>query len=212
MSFDGRLPGDPLPQGPDAGADSITGVLARVRGAALAREAGGTVALRDIVAALGEHSFPALVLVFSLLLVSPLSAIPLATTVFGLTISAIVAQMIVARGHVWLPGFLLDRPLPVARTLAALDWLDRPVRALERWLKPRLTALVAPPLGRLPKLVVLTAALCTPLMEVIPGSGTSIGAAITLFGAGLLARDGVFVVAGAGLAAILPLTLWFLLT
>lgn len=212
MSFDGRLPGDPLPPGPESGADSITGVLARVRGASLMRESGGTVALRDIVAALGEHSFPALVLVFSLLLVSPLSAIPLATTVFGLTIAAIVAQMIVARGHVWLPGFLLDRPLPVARTLAALDWLDRPVRALERWLKPRFTVLVAPPLGRLPKLVVLAAALCTPLMEVIPGSGTSIGAAITLFGAGLLARDGVFVVLGASLAAILPLTLWFLLT
>jgi hypothetical protein len=54
--------------------------------------------------------------------------------------------------------------------------------------------------------------LCAPLMEVIPASGTSVGAAISAYSAGLLARDGLFVLAGAGLAAILPVSLWLLVT
>jgi|JI8StandDraft_2_1071088.scaffolds.fasta_scaffold06191_2 hypothetical protein len=204
MSFD-----DPTPHPPGG---SIVDLLARLRIAGLARESGGKVALRDIVTTLGETSFAALVLVFALLLVSPLSAIPLATTVFCLTIAAVVVQMVLGRRHVWLPGFLLDRQLPVVRLLAALAWLDKPARWLERCLRARLGLLVEPPLGRLPKLVVLSATLCSPMLEVIPGSGTSLGAAITLFGGGLLARDGLFVVLGASLAAILPLTLWLLLT
>lgn len=207
MSFDGPLPGGPVPP-----PGRISDVLTHLRRAAQTHGATGRVRLGDLVAAMGEQSFPALVLVFSLLLVSPLSAVPLATTAFGLTIAAIVAQMVIGRGQVWLPSALLARDLPVARLVAALDWLARPARILERGLRPRLSALVAPPLGRVPKLVVLAAALCAPLMEVIPGSGTSIGAAITVFAAGLLARDGVFVVLGAGLAAVLPLTLWMLLT
>jgi hypothetical protein len=61
------------------------------------------------------------------------------------------------------------------------------------------------------KALVCTAALCAPMLELIPGSGTSVGMAITLFGAGLLARDGVFVLVGASLAAILPVTLWIVI-
>jgi hypothetical protein len=49
-------------------------------------------------------------------------------------------------------------------------------------------------------------------MEVIPGSGTSVGAAIALFSAGLLARDGLFVLTGACLAATLPVGLWLVLS
>ena len=61
-------------------------------------------------------------------------------------------------------------------------------------------------------MLVLLAALCAPMMAVIPGSGTSVGAAIVLFSAGLLARDGLFVLADAILAAILAITLWLLLS
>lgn len=212
MSFDGRLPDpDALPVLPSLTEARISDILAVLRTVPPRPDDAGAVRLRDFVAALGEHSFAALVLVFALLLVSPLSAIPGATTAFGLAIAAVVAQMVLGRAHVWLPGVLLDRRLPVTRLRAALVWLERPARALERGLKPRLALVVAPPLGRAPKLLVLAAALCAPLMEVIPGSGTSIGAAITLFAAGLLARDGVFVLLGAGLAAILPTGLWLLL-
>lgn len=169
-------------------------------------------ALRGLLAAAHRQSFPMFLLLFALLLVSPLSAIPGATSLFGLAIATIMAQQLLGRDRVWLPRILLDRTLPVRRTLAALDWMKRPVAWFEARLRPRLDWAVHDPFARLPMALVLLASLCAPLMEVIPGSGTSVGAAIALFSAGMLARDGLFVLAGAILAALLPLGLWLLVT
>lgn len=205
MSLDARAP---LRQGET---HRITEVLEHLQGAVLARPEAEKIVLRDLLLVLEKNSFAVLLLVFALLLVSPLSAIPGATTLFGLTIATILAQLLLGRRHVWLPEFLLNRQLPVRQTLKALHWLEKPAGWLERCLRARLSWVVERPVVLSLKGLVFTAALCAPLMEVIPASGTSVGAAITIFSAGLLARDGVFVVLGAGLAAILPVTLWILL-
>ena len=201
-------PGDPR----DAAGGQLSRTLADLQAALVAQADQDRVALRGLLSVLRHSSFPMLMLIFALLLVSPLSAIPGATSLLGLTIAAILAQFVLGRRQVWLPDWLLDRSLPVQRTRQALDWMQRPVGWFERRLRPRLTWAVTPPLARVPAVVVLSAALCMPLLELIPGSGTSLGAAIALFSAGLLARDGLFVLIGAGLTAILPVTLWVLLT
>ena len=79
---------------------------------------------------------------------------------------------------------------------------------MERRLRQRQRRVFAAPVAQGPMMLVLLAALCAPMMAVIPGSGTSVGAAIVLFSAGLLARDRLFVLAG----AILAITLWLLLS
>lgn len=193
------------------GPPRVTDVLARLQMAAMARPETGTIVLRDLLLVLEKNSFPVLVLVFSLLLVSPLSAVPGATTVLGLTIAAVLAQLLLGRRHVWLPGFLLDRQIPVAQARKALQWMEKPAGWLERCLRPRWSMLAKPPVVTALTMVVFTAVVCAPLMEVIPGSGTSVGAAITLFSAGMLARDGLFVLIGGCLAAIIPVTLWLLI-
>jgi len=191
------------------GAGAMLADLQRVLSGRPAAEA---VALREVVATMEGDSFPVLVLLFALLLVSPLSAVPGATTLFGLSIAAILAQWLAGRNRVWLPGVLLDRRLPAGRTVAALRRLQGPVNRVERRLRQRQRWVFVAPFAPAPTAIVVMAALCAPLMEVIPASGTSVGAAIALFAAGLLARDGLFVLAGAGLAAILPVSLWLVLT
>jgi hypothetical protein len=191
--------------------ETLGGVLRHMQ-AVLADQAGADrVALAVMVGAMQKRSFPVLLLLPALLLVSPLSAIPGATTVFGLTIAALLAQYLLGRSQIWLPQFILRKSFHAARLERAIDWLHRPVGRLEILLRPRMGWVFSRPLALVPVVLVLAAALCAPLMEVIPGSGTSVGAAICMFCAGLLARDGVFVVLGAGLAAALPITLWALL-
>lgn len=190
----------------------LSEVLAELQAAIAERPEAEPLALRDLLVVAKRQSFPILLLVFSLLLVSPLSAIPFATTIMGLSIATIVAQQLLGRERVWLPAILLDRGLPRQRTLQALTWLQRPVGWLEDHLRLRFGWAFVMPLCRIPLALVLAASLCAPLMEVIPGSGTSVGAAISVFSAGLLARDGLFVVVGASLAALLPLGLWLLIT
>jgi hypothetical protein len=191
---------------------SVSTMLGDLQGVLSARADAEVVALRDLVAALEKNSFPVLLLLFSLLLVSPLSALPGATSLFGLTTAAIAAQQLVGRRQVWLPAILLDRPLPARRTEQALHWLRRPVGWVEGRLRQRHRWVFVAPVAHAPMTLVLLAGLCAPLMEVIPASGTSVGAAISAYSAGLLARDGLFVLAGAGLAAVLPISLWLLIT
>jgi hypothetical protein len=171
-----------------------------------------TVRLSDLVSALDRNSFPMLVLVFALLLVSPLSAIPGATSLFGMIIATIVAQMLLGRDHVWLPRFLLARTVPRDRFASALDWLAGPAARVDTRIKARWHWVFVPPMARLPMTLVLGAAIFAPVMEVIPLSGTSVGAAVVLFSAGMLTRDGVFVLVGACLAALMPASLWMFLT
>jgi hypothetical protein len=190
---------------------SVSGVLARLRLAVRQQPQTDKIALRHLLIALEQNSFVVILLVFALLLVSPLSAIPGATTLFGLTIASVVGQVFLGRHHIWLPGILLNRVLPVHGILQALQWLEKPAAWLDQHLRARLLWVIEPPLAMTLKGVVFAAALCAPLMEVIPASGTSVGAAITLFTAGLMARDGVFVLLGACLAAILPVTLWIII-
>lgn len=199
----------PAPGAPEGG---VAAMLTQMQRALAAPQATERVTLRHLAAAMPRETFPVLILLFALLLVSPLSAIPGATTLFGLSIATILAQQLLGRAQVWLPGFVLDRPLPALRTRAALDWLRAPVDWLDRRLRPRQAWVFAAPVAPAPPALVLAAALCAPVMEVIPGSGTSVGAAITVFSAGLLARDGLLVLAGAILAAVLPLALLLLLT
>lgn len=202
-------PGDAVTAPPQAG--SIGLLLATLRGGVLSRPGADKITVRDLCSGLQEESFIVLMLVFALLLVSPLSAIPFATSLFGLTIASVLIQYLVGKRSVWLPRLLLDRQVPVQQTLTALTWLERPARWLDARLHPRLTWVIQPPVAMSLKVLVCTAALCAPMLELIPGSGTSVGMAITLFGAGLLARDGVFVLVGASLAAILPVTLWIVI-
>jgi len=192
---------------------SLGRVLSDMNMALDARPEADFVLVRDLVAVMERDSFPLLLLLFSLLLVSPLSAVPGATSLFGLTIAAILTQRLFGRSQVWLPAIFLNRRLPARRTEQALNWLPRPVGWLEhRLVQQRQRWVLDSPFAQVPMAVVLMAALCAPLLEVIPGSGTSVGGAISLFSAGLLARDGLFVLAGASLAAILPVSLWLLLT
>ncbi|WP_201156376.1 exopolysaccharide biosynthesis protein [Rhodobaculum claviforme] len=193
-------------------ASGASATLAEMRRALSGRPAAEGVALRDLVSAMEGETFPVLILLFALLLVSPLSAVPGATSLFGLTIAAIMTQWLLGRDRVWLPGVLLDRRLSVGRAGAALHRLHGPVTWVERRLRQRQRWVFATPFAEAPMLLVLMAALCAPLMEVIPASGTSVGAAMVLFSAGLLARDGVVVLAGAGLAGVLPVSLWLVLT
>lgn len=168
--------------------------------------------LADVFADLGDRSFPTMILIPALVLVSPLSAIPGMTGTLGLTITLLLGQRLFGRKVLWLPRWLAGMRIPRAKLERAAFWLRKPAAKMDRMLAPRLTTFADGALKRLPMSVVTLSACCLPLLEFLPMSGTTMGAAITLYAAGLLARDGRFVLLGATLVALLPLTLWMILT
>ncbi len=190
----------------------LTRLLRRLSSLARQPRAAESVTLAEIFADLGDRSFPTMILIPALVLVSPLSAIPGMTGTLGLTIALLLSQRLFGRRALWLPKRLGRVAIPSAKLEKGVQWLRKPAAWLDRRLAPRLTTFADGTLKRLPMAVVTLSACCLPLLEFLPMSGTTMGAAITLYAAGLLARDGRFVLLGASLVALLPLTLWFLLT
>lgn len=163
--------------------------------------------LGDVVEAFGPASFLPLLLVPALLVVSPLSGIPLFSSICGLTIALIAGQMLARRDHVWLPGFLMRRRVKGER----LHWAMVRLRRLADWLdgqtRGRLGLLVSPPFVIVPELTCVLCGLAMPFLELVPFSSSLLGATVTLITVGFLSRDGLFVLAGyilLGLAAWVP--------
>ncbi|MEO0751277.1 MAG: exopolysaccharide biosynthesis protein, partial [Pseudomonadota bacterium] len=88
--------------------------------------------LRDILSEFGAASFPSILLIVSLMLVSPLSGVPLLTSFIGVIIFLVAGQGVLGRRHIWLPGRLVAWKMNTQRSERALErirriaaWLDR---------------------------------------------------------------------------------------
>lgn len=103
------------------------------------------ISLGEIVERLGHHSFAAVMLGFALVSTSPASAIPGVTTAVALIVFLLIAQMLVGRDSMWLPGFIVDRRIQADKLVGATKWLRSPVTHVERLLRPRIAFVFSPP-------------------------------------------------------------------
>lgn len=170
---------------------------------------GGDVAISDLVKEIGPQSFAALMLLFALISTSPASAIPGVTAVVAVIEFLLVIQMIAGRHSLWLPQFILRRRLSRNKLCSGIQWLRKPVRVVERFLKQRLILLVTPPVMYLPLSLILVLTLFMPFMEVIPTSGSIASAIISCVAAGFLTRDGLLVAISVPLLAMVPAVAWY---
>lgn len=170
------------------------------------------VSIGDIIDGFGRNSFLPMMLVPALMLVSPLSGIPLFSTFCGLWIMIVSAQRLAQRDHLWLPGFITRRWLRGVRLHKAAGYLRRVADWLDRNARPRLQVIVTAPLNGLAYLFCIMVGLAIPFLELIPFSSSILGMVVCLIVVGLLVRDGVYLIAAlvlAGMAATIP---FFLVT
>jgi hypothetical protein len=169
---------------------------------------GDSIAVGDVVETLGHRSFAALMLTFSLISTSPASAIPGLTAMVAALVFLLVVQMIAGRDCVWLPGFVTRQRIATDKLCKGIGWLRKPVRFVERFLRPRLGFVYHRPLIYLPLGLILGLALFMPVMEAVPTSGSLASAVIAIFAAGLLTRDGALAILAALLLLGVPVAVW----
>lgn len=154
------------------------------------------VCLRDILDEFGSASFPPVLLAVSVLLISPLSGIPLFSSAIGMIIFLIASQGMLGARHIWLPSRVTDRRL---KTRRAQDFLRR-LRRLADWLDQRTDArwaqLVSPPASRVLYGICAFSGLFIPVLEFVPLSSSLIGAEVALISIALLTRDGAMAAVG----------------
>ena len=169
---------------------------------------GDSTTIRHIVEKLGHSSFASVMLAFSLVSTSPASAIPGLTAFIGIIVAVLVVQMIIGRTSLWLPRFVMCRPVSKTKLCKGIGWLRKPVRFVERFVRPRWTFLFHRPWLWLPLILILCLASFMPFMELVPTSGSIASAVIALFAAGLLTKDGALALVAFLVLLTIPLAIW----
>ncbi len=150
------------------------------------------VSLRAITMRLGDRSFGPLLLLAGLVTLAPLIGdIPGVPTLMAAVVLVVAAQILIGRERIWLPRWLLDRWVPAAKVERAVAWLRRPARTVDRLLKPRLTPLAGSAGRRAIAVACIAIAALMPPMEFVPFSANGAGIALSAFGLGMIARDGL---------------------
>ena len=152
-------------------------------------------ALREVITILGGRAYLLLILVLSLPFLTPIP-LPGLSTPFGLAIALIALRLSLGQSP-WLPERLLRRRVPLGFFGRLLTVTGKIIRFLEKFLQPRMSGLTGTALLRqLHAVLILLAALVLLLPLPIPFTNTFPAWTILLLAAGLLERDGVFILAG----------------
>lgn len=150
----------------------------------------------DVIKALGTASFMPLILIVALIIVTPLSAIPGLTTLSGLTIALVAAQLLIGRTSMWLPNFVLRREISKVRLNQALSKIDKPLDILESHTEERFTVLARGLAVQLILVICIACGLFMPLLEFIPATSSLLGGTVALLVIAIITRDGFFALSG----------------
>ncbi|MBM3950742.1 MAG: exopolysaccharide biosynthesis protein [Rhodospirillales bacterium] len=175
---------------PYDGRRSIREMLAEL----LARHREDDIVLGDILAFLGERAFGALLLILALPMATPLSAIPGVSSVFGLPMVIICAQLMLGYARPLLPDALARRTVRREALVRALERADPWLIRIERAVHPRMPSLTGP---RAERAIGAAATFMATLLALpIPGANQPPALAVSLFAVALIERDGVFAILG----------------
>jgi hypothetical protein len=160
-----------------------------------ARSSEGELTLREAIVVLGVRAYTLLLILLSLPFITPIP-LPGLSTPFGLAVGLIALRLMLGQKP-WLPEKVLSRPIPpgfFGKVFKFAAWI---IRVLEKLLKPRLTFLTDTVLlyrTHAGLMMLAAAALLLPLP--IPFTNTFPAWTIILVAAGLLERDGFFILGG----------------
>jgi hypothetical protein len=185
---------------------NLEGVLEEIQSAG----EGEAVSIADIQERLGRRSFGPLLLVASVVLMTPLVNIPGLPTIMGVVILLTSLQMLIGRPAIWLPRPIRARSVRRDRVEKAVAFALRPARLIDRLIRPRLAFLTAPPMVYVVALCCAALGAVMPPLEFVPGTSAIPAIPVAILALGLTARDGVLIILGlaaliaalAGVAAI----------
>ncbi|MEW5966828.1 MAG: exopolysaccharide biosynthesis protein [Pseudomonadota bacterium] len=153
------------------------------------------ISIGDLLAALGDRALGALLFIFAFPNILPTP--PGTSAVLGAPLIFLAAQLTLGRKP-WLPALVTRRSMARADFQALMQrmgpWLER----AEKLLRPRASVLALPPMEYLIGLVCLL--LAAVLVLPIPFGNMLPALAISLMALGVLERDGLWVIAGLGVA------------
>lgn len=161
----------------------------------------GEVSVGDVLDHIGKRSFGPLILLPSLLLITPIGGIPVLPTFFALLVAMLALQVMFGRNSLWLPDVIRSRVLPRQRLMQATDKARPVARKLDGLFGKRFEGLTRAPAPRVAAGLALMLCLTIPPMELVPFGAILPVSGIALLGLAITLRDGL-VMAVAGLTSL----------
>jgi hypothetical protein len=170
---------------------------------ALARAGDGKdeASVEDIHEAIGIRSFGPLLLAAGLIGLTPIGGIPAVPTAIAVIVILIASQLLIGLRGFWLPKFIRRRSVSRNRLHTAIRFVGPVARGVDRLIRPRLSWLTERPFTHAIAAICILIALLMPPLELVPFAGTAPALAVTLFGLGLIARDGAVIALAFGFSA-----------
>jgi hypothetical protein len=150
----------------------------------------------EILRAIGRRSYGPLLLVIGLFSISPLTAVPGMTWLSAALTLAVAGQLALGFKHPWVPRQMLEMRIAREGMTKAIASLRPAAKTIDALLAPRLTWLSRPPFANLIGVLCVVTAIVTIPLGLIPFAPLLPGLAIVLFGLGMTARDGVWLILG----------------
>ncbi|MGP5711118.1 exopolysaccharide biosynthesis protein [Vreelandella alkaliphila] len=155
------------------------------------------VSVDDVVHAVGRRSFGPLLLLAGLITLAPIIGdIPGMPTLMAALVLLTSVQLLIGRETFWLPKWLVKRSISRNKFDKAIHYMKKPATWVDSLLGVRLAWMTGYIGIRVTAVMCLLIALAMPPMEFIPFSANGAGLALTLFGLGLVARDGIMLSLG----------------
>lgn len=152
-----------------------------------------------MITAVGRRSYGPLLLFIGLFAISPITAIPGLTWAAAALTLVVAGQMAVGMRRIWLPRQVLATPLPRSLVAKSANAGKRWAKQIDAVLRPRLLFMSQPPFVTVVALCCIAAALVTFPLGFIPFGPLAPSLAVVIFGLGMAARDGLWLIAGMGL-------------
>lgn len=160
---------------------------------------GGSITLEQVLEQFGRRSYGPLLLIIGLISISPAALLPGSTSIFATLTLLIALQLLFHRDHPWMPGFALRMKLSEAKLENFIRFSRPATKVIDKVINPRWTFLSDQPWVTIIALMVVFAAIITYPLSFIPIAPLLPGLAISAFGLGLTARDGILLAVGVGL-------------
>jgi hypothetical protein len=154
------------------------------------------ISIDDLLASLGDRALAALLFVFAVPNVLPVP--PGTSTILGAPLIFLAAQLAFGR-RPWLPALIARRTMTRADFATLVQRIGPWLTRAERLLQPRVLSLASPPMEYLVGLVCLLLAIV--LVLPVPLGNMLPALSISLLALGVMARDGLWVLAGLAAAA-----------
>jgi hypothetical protein len=159
------------------------------------------VSVANVHETVGVRSFGPLLLAAGVIGLTPIAGIPGLPTALAIIVILIAGQLLIGLKSFWLPEFVRRRSVSKDRLHKAIRFVRPVARGVDKLLRPRLSWLTEKPFTYAIAAFCILEAIMMPPLELVPFAGAIPAGAVTLFGLGLIARDGVLVVLAFGLSA-----------